>query len=1194
MYGFTAMGSERGQALARGEPVDGPLGGLCADLRRLLAAAKLTQAEMLRRMPPEVKVGKSQLSDLLNGHIQNMPDWELVRTIVTICRKTGMSAVAQESEPLWKQRFHNVETAHQALQQNAPRQRSRLPRVLDLDRASLRAYRFPPVARDDLLDAALRLRDRHAQGAGFRIALALVGDGGVGKSVLLGQLLQRLEAAPGAVVLISCAQVSQEALGRGPAESDRALGEAARPLADMGIIEILARLRDRHGAVTLLVDTLDLILDRGSLPGLSAVLAEALNLGDVVMACRDQEYLTYLQGIPRSAPRLTGRLTRFGIPALSAEETVNWARNYLAAKNTELTASDAAFLGVLEGRMTAPGPLRQVCALPVRLAMACDVYAGEGYIPEDLTATRLFAAYWDARVRTTGGIENLVKERAALALAGQMMTADGTLILRVPRTLDADLDQGLSLLVSEGVVRSMNDGWEFFHQSFAEYAHGRWLLGQGLDGAGVTSLAQALGSDRTNLWPLAKSLLSQIEGYDDYRKLAARLPIRTPEGAQAHVVAAMGRSEDTALTEVLEQIKTSPDCMKAILPVLGEAPGRHVGSAQAILVEALRDHPAELGPPAIQALASLLPRVAPGDLATRLKESIQATISARRHLNQQIWENLPARLLAALADVHLPGETLTVICEFYPRLSPLARREAIIAHLRHPLSPGQTADLARRTLAVQCPPLNDEDAVCLMSLLWRCSEVRAGQGWSSWRDVLTALLPRTWDNAQVKFVAHLAALDVTTCTEIVNDILEDGDVDLTRHVNVLGLLTEHHADWIAMHVVTQPAPGRAGIGSLASAIKGITARAELRMRLLDWLIPGRESAPKNVWPAQIMLAGDSVQAHLRILDDLAAADVAQSVLDSMLRAWVHNTPVPVLAVLAERLRPLLTEGDSRLTQTRARLEGKLAHRDLQARQWLASALLHGASPATAGTAAKTLQSEAVGYRNELTPWLITLLGSPHTDAVMRVAKILSDPAQVSNEALAVVADPLPGITIHRMRNAVQQDEDPNLIRSLLSLIIRADKLAPLTRARVHEVYSATRARLPQEPHGRSARYSAALRDISTLCRTLLPGRFTRPEIRALLSELLSVIDPASLGQKITDALATLLAGVGRNDPGALDWLEELFGRPDIAPTTKHAIAQAVLNLDGAERGGRASRLRAAPGCPPEVDTFILNALQAAL
>jgi hypothetical protein len=119
-----------------------------------------------------------------------------------------------------------------------------------------------------------------------------------------------------------------------------------------------------------------------------------------------------------------------------------------------------------------------------------------------------------------------------------------------------------------------------------------------------------------------------------------------------------------------------------------------------------------------------------------------------------------------------------------------------------------------------------------------------------------------------------------------------------------------------------------------------------------------------------------------------------------------------------------------------------------------------------------------------------------------------------------------------------------------------------------------------------------MRDIFTLCGTLLPGRFAGHEIRDLLAEVLPMVDPTALGQQITEELGVLLTGLGRHDPGMLDWLDEEFIRTDLTPGHKLAIAVSVLNLDGAERHGRAWRLRTLPACPPEVATLILNEVRA--
>src|ERR1700750_2739044 len=79
-----------------------------------------------------------------------------------------------------------------------------LPRVIADERKALQALTLTEVPRLYLLDRAFERRDERARAAEARQALVIVGEGGMGKSVLLGQVLQMLETQPtGAVVLIS-------------------------------------------------------------------------------------------------------------------------------------------------------------------------------------------------------------------------------------------------------------------------------------------------------------------------------------------------------------------------------------------------------------------------------------------------------------------------------------------------------------------------------------------------------------------------------------------------------------------------------------------------------------------------------------------------------------------------------------------------------------------------------------------------------------------------------------------------------------------------------------------------------------------------------------------------------------------------------------------------------------------------------
>ncbi|MFD6287598.1 hypothetical protein [Streptomyces sp. NPDC060205] len=799
--------------------------------------------------------------------------------------------------------------------------------------------------------------------------------------------------------------------------------------------------------------------------------------------------------------------------------------------------------------------------------------------------------------------------------------------------------------VSEGLVLDGETYWEFFHQSFGEYAHSRWLLRQGTHSTAITRLIRALSSGHSNLWPLTTSLLSQVTLYDDYRHLAGRVPADTTEAARTQIVSSLGRVEEDALTDALERVRADPTLMRSVTLDLGDAPARHLGAAHKALVAAVGEHPAELTGPAANALAKLLARTPEEDLPTRLREALTAVRAARQHLDQAgqvVWQNYPHRLLAAAlpgvvdADLErdlgpdptrknrkgVPKEVLTVLRENYPGLGDLARRTAIFAHLRAPLSADQKAEFARCVLAVPCPPsLSDDDGVRTMRLFWECPTVREEWGWTTWRQLLAAKLPKNWDNAQIKLVARLGATDLDVRTGVVSDTLERRG-EMTRHVNILNRLAADHSEWLAGQLLAldfEDPRRTANLSSVAYCLQNTELPLATRLRVLRALDAAREAAPRNVWPAQVVLAGDLVEEHLRILKDLHTVRVEPHVVRTMLKSWANSGSTRVLAAVAGQLRELDTGlsdtngRNSESLQTRARLESRLAHLDEKARAWLSAAVLDGESPSVAGTAVSTLQGLEDLPWHELTPWLCELFRSPHTDAVTRLTQIFLDRSRVVDAVFTQHAGPLLGTALTRMRRAVATDENPDLIRNLLRLIIRVDEHATLGRDEVMEVYDITRSRLPDAPpkeggsstlsastapsaererrREQSGWYSAALRDVSTMCGALLGTRLSRAEIRGLLTELLPPMPPQIMGSTVRKRAATLLKGVCHHDPEGLDWLDALVVRTDLTTGIKYAIAEAVLNIDGKRREGRAAGLLALPGCPREVADHIRDELR---
>jgi hypothetical protein len=326
---------------------------------------------------------------------------------------------------------------------------------------------------------------------GHRQVLFVLGEGGIGKSVLLGQYLDELDATGNrGVVLVSCASIEPAANLGTLTSADLAFGAATgNPYArEHGLLPLLSAMRGAHKMVSLLIDTLDLRISEGTLAPIVALVAEALEIGDVVITCRTQEYESFLRD---GARRLVGRIDPVAMPALSQEEIVTWAENYLEKTAGTRPGDQSAFLESLRNGVERSRSLREVCSLPVRLALTCQTFADDGYVPPELTITGLFERYWDARIARHAGLRGTgqarAKEAATLQLASKTVQ-DGRVVLRMPLK-EAD-EQGRDLLASEGVIRVHSHDLEFFHQTFAEHAHARWLLSEGVAAPPIRALRE--------------------------------------------------------------------------------------------------------------------------------------------------------------------------------------------------------------------------------------------------------------------------------------------------------------------------------------------------------------------------------------------------------------------------------------------------------------------------------------------------------------------------------------------------------------------------------------------------------------------------------------------------------------------------------------------------------------------------------
>ncbi|MFD4636567.1 hypothetical protein ACFWN2_04580 [Lentzea sp. NPDC058436] len=1076
-------------------------------------------------------------------------------------------------------------------------------RIVAHDRASLRALTLPAVLRSRWLDLALERRDLQAATSGGRQILVVSGEGGIGKSVLLGQLLDRLEPGGQSLVLVSCGSVDQGAALSDLASVDLALGLATdRDRGGRGLLHLLDTQRAAHGSVVLLIDTLDLVLGEESAAPLAALLVEALGIGEVVVTCRTHEFRDYLE----LAPRLAGKITKQSVPPLDGPEIVDWANRYLRARPD--SDDHSAFLDHLAGRIESSGSLLEVCSLPVRLALACETFGQRGYLPEDLSINDLYVAYWDARVGRQAGIAGVtgrMKENAALAVASGVVTRSGRIVVRVPKaSIGAEHTAGLERLASEGVLRERPTEWEFFHQTFAEFAHARWLLMHGIESTEVAELVDRVTSGRANLWPVVGSVLLQVSD-DDFPVVTAMIPMHSADATRTRVLGTLQRRDQKVLVQVLSELRDEVELLPVALAALGTAPWWHVPVAFDGAVEALRSRPELLSSPAIDALAQLGPRAAAS--ADAVSRALREVSLLKGKVPEDKRIGYLQRLVRPFAAHKTSAEKLAVIRDAYVHLGPLGRREALRAHFAHAPT-RDVVTLALTAVEYQCPPLTDEELVPLLLALWEDATARARLGWTTWREALARSMPKDWDNAQIKLVVHLAEHDEKVSAELVDELLDDDVRSPDRHVNAFAQLVAHRVDWAAARMLARSAPiTRRAVSAVGKC--GSLFASELdestRLRLIGWLWAARTTAPRPAWPTQFALAGNNVETVRALLCEFGARVAESEVVVAVAHTLFHNTALNALVPLTSELRDLVAQiqrlgkmTNREVLQLRARLEGRLAEVDPDARRWIEDQVTTGVSPNVASTVIKTFVDAhaAAGPPARMVTWLAALLNTPHTDAAERLATMLLGARESFAEMDADGLAALVHSVIARMEAAVNRQEDSGLHRALLNLLIRLDDVRALGQHEVWWIYRNVRARLIADASAAAgpptSDYPAAIRDMSTLSGTLMSRRLDSGTVRDMLAEIVLGLDESQLKGKVRVPFTSLLVSLAHRDPEAPDWLVAVFGTPGVGVEVQKAIARALLKLEDNMPGGRASALKDRPNCPVAVESLIVKELRS--
>jgi hypothetical protein len=387
-------------------------------------------------------------------------------------------------------------------------------------------------------------------------ALVIIGEGGLGKSVLAGQIFGRFESeGDTTAIFVPCTRIPASAELVSAATVDLVFGQAAAGVREAVPLTAILAAAPVTSQVIVIVDTLDLILTEDNADDISYVLRQVARRALLLMTCRHQEWHSYLE----PERDLVGALYR--LPNLTPDEIREWADAYVQASDIPQSLRET-FATSLNQRVSGTA-VRDVFSSPLRLAMACDIYAAAGDVPEGLTVTRLYDAYWERRIardrRGRRADRAAHQVRTAEALAASVWEASGSRFAEFVPENDSMTSAGLTNLLSEGTVQSTGGRYAFFHQTYTEFAVGRHLAIRGTK-ADLVRLEGGLRAAVPGYWAIARHLLMLEIDRVRLQELAAHVPRDSVEGIRIHFQSAIAQGDGLLVERLAADLKRTPSC----------------------------------------------------------------------------------------------------------------------------------------------------------------------------------------------------------------------------------------------------------------------------------------------------------------------------------------------------------------------------------------------------------------------------------------------------------------------------------------------------------------------------------------------------------------------------------------------------------------------------------------------------------
>ncbi|WP_329554053.1 NACHT domain-containing protein [Streptomyces sp. NBC_00696] len=862
------------------------------------------------------------------------------------------------------------------------------------------------------------LEDRHLPRIQRRIAsshvlpVPLLGEAGIGKSVLSAQIFQALDEDQDVTALLVNCEYAVAAL-HSQAELDRALGALLAPASTEPVpLTAVAAACAGHGGrqVVLVLDTVDYLLNAETAPSVLGLLhtlyaQEVL----VVLTCRQHDFDTWLA--PGYARLAASRAEDMGVPPLTRKEVVLVVRGYLESHGLQDTRRD--FVGRIVTAYDDPdqSALRELIANPLHLFMFCELFAGADSFPPDLSATRLMRRYFREKVtasrrypRTTE--ESFAKQRLVSALSRLLWAASrDTLSLWTPEN-SLPLD-GIGLpayqdLLSETVLvqRESLAGEQvgFRHQALTEYFIAMYLHQSRTE---RNALLEELGEhphERWFAWQMVRHLVAMADA-EDVEDLLGRLDLDQIVAFRSVVFGAVEEHRKGLLLALAEHVHQA-----------GEVFGKQ-------LIAALPSVPDSGLEEAVQTAARLLQEVPAGQVCAVARSAARLVVRGGEQTGPwlvTLLEGLRSRMSdpSSTLEHMLVGDVMKyLLAPFVERGRALPPHALSVARdILRPQEFGAPAvrELARAFLIPGTP--HDERVLMLVSILARGSyrELRpvdeelvlqvvpwaqgATTGLPKLDDPLVFLTTGRKQSTSVRYAALArAANEKPAIAALLTGAFLTTDDNGAAHHMLLCLqqaVRTGGAAWVAEALQAAPMPERsAGIRQVCGVLTAFAeAPQPIRIALAEWFEEQITDWSRTAVDAYLRLVHDDPGLLSRALDKLTelSASEQERTIANLARDGDGIAKDIVLTILSVTRTNAGGPSLPLSPAIEARLYGLVAESEPYARERLVE-LVTGNSRNASDQALHQLEGAADRSRAWLYAELLTPLASCHGPLIRRRA-----------------------------------------------------------------------------------------------------------------------------------------------------------------------------------------------------------------